>query len=360
MLSLNHMPERSEVKIVLDTWSILKVLAIFAIIGFLYLVRSIVALILAALFLAALIHPAAEFLSRKKIPKGVTVIAIYALLLGLGILTVSLLLPVFIDQSSHILESFGRSWETLSGGVHWLQDISTRYGLNDNLAAGLQSLQDQLAGLAGGIVDKVSDVLSAIVGLIAVMVMAYYMVVNEKDARRVFHNFVPEEYQEAIASILKHVQDKIGRWLIGQISLCLIIGVMYYIGLLLVGTKGALVFAVFGGFMEFIPYLGAILGAIPPVILALSDSPFKALLTFIVIIVIQQSEGHIIVPKVMQKAVGLNPIVSIVALLVGAELFGLMGALFAIPVATAVSAILSELYRQRDAFRQASNKPYEQ
>jgi len=354
------MPERTEVKIVLDTWSVLKVLAIFAIIGLLYLIRNIVVLVFAALFLAALIHPAAEFLSRKKIPKGVTVIAIYVILFGLAVLTVSLLLPVFIDQSSHILDSFGRSWKTLSGGVHWLQDISTRYGLNDNLTAGLQSLQEQLAGLAGGIVGRVTDVISGAIGLVAVMVMAYYMVVHEKDARRVFHNFVPEEYQEAISSILKHVEDKIGRWLIGQISLCLIIGIMYFVGLTLVGTKGALVFAVFGGFLEFIPYLGAILGAVPPIVLALSDSPFKALMTFVVIVAIQQAEGHVIVPKVMQKAVGLNPLVSIVALLVGAELFGLMGALFAIPVATAVSAILSELYRQREAFHRASNKSYEE
>ncbi|MDQ7814642.1 MAG: AI-2E family transporter [Patescibacteria group bacterium] len=346
-------------KITIDTWSILKILAIFALIGFLYLLRNIVMLVFSALFLAALIHPAAEYLSRKKIPKGVTVIAIYILLGGLAVMTISLLLPVFIEQSSHILESFGRSWETLSGGVHWLQDISTRYGFNDNLTAGLQSLQEQLAGLAGGLVGRVTDVISGFIGIIAVMVMTYYMVVNEKDARRVFHNFVPEEYQESIASILKHVQDKIGRWLIGQISLCLIIGLMYYVGLLLVGVKGALVFAVFGGFMELIPYLGAILGAIPPIILALSDSPFRALLTFAVIIFIQQSEGHVIVPKVMEKAVGLNPLISILALLVGAELFGLLGALFAIPVATAVSAILSELYRQRAALRQASNKTYE-
>jgi len=219
--------------------------------------------------------------------------------------------------------------------------------LGDNLQTGLQTLQAELAGFAGGLVGRVGDIIAGGVGLVVVLVMAYYMVVQEKDARRALQNFVPEEYQEIVSSVLKRVEEKIGRWLLGQISLCLIIGVMYYVGLLLVGSKGALVFAVWGGFTEFIPYLGPFLGAIPPVLLALTESPIKAVFTLLVIIVIQQSEGHIIVPKVMQKAVGLNPLVSISALLVGAKLYGLVGALMAIPVATAVSAVLSELYRWR-------------
>lgn len=350
------MEPRRDVRISLDTWSVLKVIAVLLALGFLYLIRDILALIFASLFLAALMHPAAESLARKRIPKGVTVITLYLLLFGLAVLTLSLLFPVFIQQSSHLIDSFGQSWSTLSGGWHWLQDLSGRYGLGDNLQSGLQSLQVELAGLAGGLVGRLGDIIAGVVGLVVVLVMAYYMVVQEKDARRALHNFVPEEYQEIVASILKRVEEKIGHWLLGQISLCLIIGVMYYVGLLIVGSKGALVFAVWGGFTEFIPYLGPILGAIPPVVLALTESPVKALLTLLVLVIIQQSEGHIIVPKVMQKAVGLNPLVSIAALLIGAKLFGLVGALMAIPVATAVSAVLSELYRWR---KQAPAEPGE-
>jgi len=345
-----------ERKISIDTWSLLKVIFILLFLAFLYLIRDILALVFAALFLAALMHPAADYLSRKRIPKGVTVIALYLLLLVLAALSASLLIPLLIEQSSTLLNTVRQSWQALSGGMHWLQDLSMRYGLGDNLQAGLQSLQLQLAGLAGGLVGTVTDFIFGVVGLIVVLVMAYYMVVQEKDARRALHNFVPDEYHEVVSAVLKRVEEKIGRWLLGQISLCLIIGVMYYIGLLLLGSKGALVFAVWGGFTEFIPYLGPFLGAIPPVLLAFTESPLKALLTLGVMILIQQSEGHIIVPKIMQKALGLNPLVSIVALLMGAKLFGLVGALMAIPVATAVSTVLSELYRQRRSSRQDSGK----
>jgi predicted PurR-regulated permease PerM len=143
------------------------------------------------------------------------------------------------------------------------------------------------------------------------------------------------------------VEEKIGRWLVGQLALGFIIGVFYYVGLSLIGVKSALVLAVFGGFMEFIPYIGPILVGIPIIIIALSQSPLTAALALVIQIAIQQLENHVIVPKVMQKAVGLNPLVSIVALLVGAKLFGIVGMLLAIPVTTSISVVLTEIYRFR-------------
>lgn len=331
--------------IVIETGSIIKVIAILLTLGVLFLIRDILALVFIALFLAALMHPAARALARRRVPKGLTVISLYVFLFGLAALTVSLLLPPLIDQSTELIGSVGKSWATLSGSVQALKDFSVKYDLAQNFQAGVQSIEAQAGKAATGLFSTLADVFGGLVGLIVVLVMAYYMVVQEEDARKIFHNFVPEEYQDMSAAIIKRVEEKISRWLIGQLSLCLIIGVFYYVGLSAIGIDSALVLAIFGGFTEFIPYLGPILGAIPALLIALSDSPLKAALALGVIVLIQQLEGHVIVPKVMQKAVGLNPLVSIVALLVGAKLFGLIGALLAIPVATAMSAVLSELYR---------------
>ncbi|MFZ2804330.1 MAG: AI-2E family transporter [Patescibacteria group bacterium] len=329
----------------IDTWSILKVIGILLAFAFLYLIRDVLMLLFAALFLAALMHPAASYLATKKIPKGLTVIAIYIVLIGVAVLVFGLLFPPFIEQSTSLVASLGKSWTTLSSGVHWVQDFSSQYGLADNLQAGIQSLESQISTAASSVFSAATNIFGGFIGLVIVLVMAYYMVVQENEARNMFHNFVPDEYKEITATILKRVEEKIGRWLVGQLALCLVIGLMYYFGLSIIGVKAALVLAVFGGFCEFIPYLGPILGAIPALLFALTESPWKALLCLVVIVIIQQFEGHVIVPKVMQKAVGLNPLVSIAALLVGAELFGIVGALLAIPVATAISAVLSELYR---------------
>lgn len=338
--------------IVIETWTLLRVLFVLLALGFMYLIRDVLALVFVALFLAALIHPAARSLSRYKIPKGVTVIALYLLMFGAAALIVGLLLPPLIDQSSSLIGSLGKSWRVLAESVQSIKELSVKYGLSENVQAGVQTLEGQVTNAAAGIFSTLTDVFGGIVGLIVVLVMAYYMVVNEEAARNVFRDFVPERYQEVSSNIIRRVEEKIGQWLVGQISLCLIIGVMYYVGLTIIGIDSALVLAFFGGFTEFIPYLGPILGAIPALIFAFSDSPAKAVLALGVIIVIQQFEGHIIVPKVMQKAVGINPLISIVALLVGAKLFGLVGVLLAIPVATTAAVVLSELYRYSKA-RQA-------
>lgn len=341
-------------RVTIETSTILKIIAVLLVLYVLYLIRGIVALVFASLFLAALIHPIADWLGKHRIPRGLTVILLYVGMFGLAAVTLGLLLPPLIDQSSVLIGTLGKSLQTLSGGVDWLRDISTKNGLALNLQSGFQSLQTQLASLAGGFLSTLTDIFGGIAGLIVVLVMAYYMVVQEKEARSIFHSFVPQEYQDILSNIFVRVEQKLGYWMLGQIALCVIIGILYYIGLRIVGLNEALVLALFGGFTEFIPYLGPILGAIPALLLALTYSPFKALVVLVVIIAIQQLESQIIVPKVMQRAVGLNPLISILALLVGAQLFGLVGALVAIPIATAISVILVELYHNRQALRRAS------
>ncbi len=345
------MPASNERRIIIDTSTILKVIGVFLVLWFAYLVRDILALLFVSLFLAAIMNPAAVALTKVKIPKGVTVIMLYIVLLGLGVLTIGLLLPTLIDQSANLLRTLGISGDTISSTVQWLQRFSPE-DLRQNIEAGMQLLNGgQFSGAASAFVGTVTNVFGGLIGLIVVLVMAFYMVVQEQDARDAFKNFVPEDWQESISAVLKRVQEKISRWLVGQLSLCLIIGLFYYIGLSIIGLHAALLLALWGGFTEFIPYLGPILGAIPALLIALSISPVMVALTFLVIFIIQEAEGHIIVPKVMQKAVGLNPLVSITALLVGAKLYGIVGALLAIPVATAVSVVLSELYRIRTARR---------
>lgn len=339
------MPSNNTPSANIDTGTILKTIGILLLLVFVYLIRDILALILAALFLAALLHPAASALARFRIPKGVTVLVLYVLLFGFAVLAVGLLLPPLIEQSSHLLNSLGKSWNALGESVQSLREFSVRYGLSDNLQAGVQSLQVQVVKAASGLFSTLSDVFGGLIGLVVVLVMAYYIVVQEDEARNAFRQFIPEEYQEVISTILKRIEEKISRWLLGQIALCLIIGILYFIGLSAIGIQSALVLALFGGFTEFIPYLGPILGAIPVFLIGMSESPVRGMLALGLVILIQQLENHVVVPKVMQRAVGINPLVSIIALLVGAKLFGFLGVLFAIPVATTISVTLTELYR---------------
>jgi predicted PurR-regulated permease PerM len=126
-----------------------------------------------------------------------------------------------------------------------------------------------------------------------------------------------------------------------------VIGLLYFIIFSIIGLPYALLLALLGGLLEFIPYVGPLVAGIPAVIIAATISPLHLLFTVIAMVVIQQLENNVLVPKIMERAVGLNPIMSIVAVLIGAQLFGVVGALFAIPVATAISVVSVEFYQYR-------------
>ncbi len=338
------MASSAERSVTIKTSTVLKVIGVLIALWFLWLVRDILALLIVALFLAALMHPAVRWGSKYKIPKGVMVILIYLFLFGLLAASFALIIPTLIPQLGQLAETFGVAQYVKGSLNEFLAAFSFDSILTGNLASNIAALQSQFSSAAEGLYGTLLEVFGGLAGLAVVLVMAFYMVAEEKDAVRAFHNLVPKKYQDFIAKLLSHVEEKIGRWLTGQLALSFLIGVLYFIGLLFLGLPGALALALFAGFTEFIPYLGPILGGIPIVIVALSISPFTALLALILVVVIQQLENQVIVPKLMQKAVGLNPLISIVALLIGAKLFGVVGALLAIPVATAISVILNEVY----------------
>ena len=155
---------------------------------------------------------------------------------------------------------------------------------------------------------------------------------------------VPYKYHVFLSELINKIQKKISSWLKGQIVLSLLIGFFVFISMMTLGVKYALVLALLAFLGEFIPYLGPVLAALPAILVAFIDSPLKALFVFIIFVIIQQVENHILVPKIMQKAVGLNPLISILALLIGARLGGVMGVILAIPITTAIIVIISEIF----------------
>jgi predicted PurR-regulated permease PerM len=338
-----HMIQERSISI--STRTILKVVITLLLLMFLWAVRDIIALVFTALILAALINPFAEWAAKYKIPKGVSVLVFYLLFFGGLLCSFLLVFPQLIQQIGHLGQVFDRTTQLVSSSADWIRGFTEAHGLSDNLQSGIASLQTELASMVGRVFSTVTGLLGSIAALVVVLVMTFYIVVQEQEALDWFKNFIPREYDGFVTRLLKEVQSKFGGWLLGQLALCFIVGLFSYVGLSLIGVEGALVLAILAGFTEFIPYLGPILGAIPAIIVAATYSPMAGLLTLALYFVVQQVENHILVPTVMQKAVGINPIISIVALLVGAKLFGIAGAILAIPVATACSVLLTEIWK---------------
>ena len=157
----------------------------------------------------------------------------------------------------------------------------------------------------------------------------------------------PDHVHEELGRITEKIQNKIGQWLRGQLILMAIIFFVTFIGLKIIGVPYALVLALVAGITEIIPYAGPILGAMPAVFIAFTISPVKGLLAVLLYFLIQQAENHLIVPKVMQRTTGLNPIIVIVAVLVGAQLAGVLGALLAVPIAAALEVVIHERFDKK-------------
>ena len=136
-----------------------------------------------------------------------------------------------------------------------------------------------------------------------------------------------------------------GEWLRGQLILGLIVGVAVYLGLLFLGVNYALLLALMAGVLEVVPYVGPIISLVPALIIGFAQSPVIGFAVIILYLIVQQLENHLLVPKVMQKVTGLNPIISILALLVGIKAGGIIGTIFSIPLAMMGVVILEDLFR---------------
>lgn len=317
-----------------STWTVIKIILVLLGVALVWFLKDVVAMLFVALLLAALIDPFADWFDRRHIPRGAAVLIIYLCLLLIVGLVFFLLIPPLVEQATQLIQRFGYSGEL----NEFLKDARA-------LTAG-SSLPE-----AGSIIEALQSFSSTITSFIGsvgaaaiVLVLTFYMVVEEEAVARVFRSLAPQEYQPYLSALFERMRGKIGAWLRGQIILGVVVGILTFTGLAILDIRYALVLALLAGVFEIIPYVGPILAAIPAVILTFIDSPSKGLMVLLLYFIIQQVENNVLVPRVMQRVSGMNPIVSIVALVVGLKLGGIVGAIFAIPVAMMISVIIQDLF----------------
>lgn len=328
--------------------TLLKVMLVVALLYLLYQILDVLALVFVSIILATALTPLVDWLQYKHIPRPLAVLIIYLVLIFVFAITLVLLLPPLADQLVTLAQSlpvyYGKLVSSLSGAGHGtFQDEASLA-----LQRAMQQLGSDLASATTSILSTLADIFGGITQFIIMLVMTYYLAVNQQGTKRFVRSLVPERNQAYVGELINRIQMKLGGWLRGQLLLMLIIGVFDYLGLVILGMDYALVLGLWAGLTELVPYVGPVLGAIPGVLLALAVSPVKALWVLGLYVLAQQLENQIVVPVVMRKSVGLNPMVSIVAVIVGARLGGILGAIMAIPVATAAAVALSDFFASRN------------
>lgn len=341
------MAERKEPQartISISTGTIFRTIVILLVLGFLYFIRDIVALVLAGLFLAILIDPFADFLERYRMPRSLAALVVYAIGLTLIFGALVLVLPPVLAELKNFFAVFAPVLSAVGGEGVAQQSVNATDDWMLRFDAAWSSVQASgVSAAVPQVVSSASAAFSGIAATIVVLILAFYLVAEKNVLLRVIAGATPEEYQPFVVQVAGKVRDRLGYWLRGQLLLMGVIFVLTYIALLIIGVPYALILALIAGLLEIVPLVGPLMSGVPAVILALTISPVHALITAGAYILIQVIEGNVLVPKVMQKATGINPIISLVAVLIGWRIGGMVGAILSIPLANAAAVFIGEI-----------------
>ncbi|MBU1178408.1 AI-2E family transporter [Patescibacteria group bacterium] len=325
----------------------LKAIAIVVGLLFLYLIRDLLLMIVVAIVIASAIDSWIDWLQKKRVPRWLSVILIFALIIGAAVVIVSLLIPPIIEQAQQLASVLPEYVQTVVDKVSVARDVIGQEAF-DNMFASLSSMGSNVSGESFSVFGTISGILGVVFSIVIVFVLSFYFTVQEDSLKKFVRSLIPMKHRPYVDSLVGRVQKQIGYWLRGQIMLGLVVGIMLYIGLSLLGVKYALILAILGGLLEIVPYLGPIISAVPAIFLAFTQRPILALFVLILYIVVQQLENHILVPKVMQRVVGLNPLITIIVILVGVKVAGILGGILAVPIATAIQVFLSDIFELKD------------
>ncbi len=324
-----------------STKIILKVTFVVLVLAFLWVIRDIILIFLLALILASAMDPMVEYFNIRRIPRAVSVLAVYALVLGFIAFALWLIIPSVIYQFQIIQNN-------LPAYTHALQEklgpgLASELGIAEVFRGVVESV-----GGGAGFISGTFGVFNGLLSLITVLVISFYLVAEERGMKKFIASLVPDHHQDSVIHLVGKIQRKMGLWVIGQVILSFAIFSFTLIGLLILRVPNALILALLAGALEIIPYIGPFVSAIPAVIVAFIISPTLGLAVVILYIIIQKTEGYVLVPKIMEKTVGTSPLVVLLALLIGLKLGGVMGLLISVPLAGAVNVVIYEFWGRKN------------
>lgn len=327
---------------------IFRVALLIAGVWFLYMIREVLALLFVSILIVTAINPVVDYLQRKKIPRTIGVTIVYVLLFSLIGLSISFIVPPLIGQFSDFSQNLPHFSQEIGNAFGSANIFFQTHNVNFNVQQIIDNIKNSLDAIPSALFFGTVGLVKNFISILVVLVMVFYMTVKEEGIKKFIISITPEKHRTYAASSTEKIEKKIGRWVQGQIVLMFLIFVLVFVGLYLIGIPYALALALFAGLMEIVPYGGPIISAIPGVILGTLISPLTGLMTLLMYFFAQQFESHIIVPQVMKKAVGLNPVAVILALLVGLKLGGILGAILAIPLATVASVFVSDFMKKHE------------
>jgi predicted PurR-regulated permease PerM len=311
-------------------------------------ITTVLSLLVVSAFFAIVLTPAVRFFERRvHMRRGLATLAVFiAGVLVLGALTYAFARPIY-DSSSTFTKELPRTIHDAERGRgdvgHWLRDVGAQKWAHDNLP----KLRKSLTSSNGPVLSAGRAVLTGVVAILTIMVLTFLLLLEGPSLVRSVLSLFPERRAARIHTVGSDAARAVTGYMAGNLLISLIAGLAIYVWLRALFIPFALVLALWVAFADMLPLVGATVGAIPAVFVALLDSPAAGIATLGFFVVYQQFENHVLQTSIMAKTVKLNPLGVLLAVLVGVELAGLLGALLAIPVAGAAQVIARDVWDER-------------
>lgn len=322
-----------KVKFEITTWTIVKFFLVAIGFTLLYFVRDVVALFFIVLILAATFLPVVK-IWQKYIGRILSIVALFLILALIIFGVVYVIIPPLVVQAAQLAQSIP-DYINHSNFVNLRQHLPNIQSTLDNLASNLGTLTSNIYSITAGLI-------SVIFAILMVLILTFYILIDEQNIKKFISSLFADNHRENALIVINKISAKVGSWFRGQMLLGLSVFLLDFIGLSILQVPYALILAVMSGLLELVPTIGPIVSAVISALIALTISPWTALFVIILYLVVALLENAFLVPKIMQKAVGISPVVILLALLIGAKLMGIVGAILSIPLAASLSVVILE------------------
>ncbi len=302
--------------------------------GFIYLIRDVILSFFVALLIMAILNPTVSKLSKYKIPRPVSILVVYLVGLGLLGVTLAVVVPPLIEQTTSFVNS--------------LPVLVDRLGIPAVISEQIVSeLISQIGTLPGQVAKVVLSIFSNVIGVVMVLIFAFYLLLARDKLDEHLGSLFDNKRRKKIGKLIDLLEKRLGGWARAQLVLMFVVGFSIYLGLRLLAIPFALPLSILAGLLEIVPYIGPVIAAIPAVFIGFGISPVIGLATAALTFLVQQFENYIFVPKIMESSAGVSPVVTLLALAIGFRLAGMVGVLISIPVFITLQVIAREYFRRQ-------------
>ena len=292
-------------------------------------IRQILLILFVSLILMSALNPSVKKLEKIKIPRWLSILIIYIVVMTILGVAIGGVIPPLIEQTTTLIEHIPEFFQQFK-----------ILGIDEKM---LTSQLSTFTAIPANIIKFIFGLFSNIVAILALGVISFYLLMERKNLDQYLAILFGEDKEKEIEKVINKIEDRLGGWVRGQLLLMLIVGLLNYLGFRIIGIDYALPLAILAFFLEIVPNLGPTLAALPAVIIGLTVSPLHALAVAGWCFLVQQLENSILVPRIMKKIAGVNPLISIIFLAIGFKLAGIGGAILAIPTFIVLEVVASEI-----------------